>query len=241
MSKTSKPSTWRLPRGLLIIYEDRDILVVDKPAGLLTMGTDTDKTRTAYYALTDYVRKGYAKSSNRIFIVHRLDRETSGVLVFAKDMKARRYLQDHWDETTKKYLAVVHGRCEKQSQTISTYLAENSAQVVYSTSDPGKGKLSHTAYTVLKQTQEFSLLEVNLLTGRKNQIRVHLAGIGHPVVGDRKYGQGKTIHARLALHARSISFKHPFNGRQLSFEAKAPLYFKQLVGSVAWGDPPPRE
>ncbi|HEY5596500.1 MAG TPA: RluA family pseudouridine synthase [Candidatus Bipolaricaulota bacterium] len=232
MRKTSKPSAWRLPRGLLIIHEDRDILVVDKPAGLLTMGTDTDKTRTAYYALTDYVRKGYSKSPNRIFIVHRLDRDTSGILVFAKSMEAQRYLQDHWDETKKKYLTVVHGRCERKSQTISTYLAENSAQVVYSTSDPGKGKLSHTAYTVLKQTKDFSLLEVDLLTGRKNQIRVHLADIGHPVVGDRKYGQGKEVHARLALHAYSISFKHPFNGRQLAFEANVPLYFEQLVGSV---------
>jgi len=232
MRKTSKPSAWRLPRGLLIIYEDRDILVVDKPAGLLTMGTDTDKTRTAYYVLTDYVRKGYSKSPNRIFIVHRLDRDTSGILVFAKSMEAQRYLQDHWDETKKKYLTVVHGRCERKSQTISTYLAENSAQVVYSTSDPGKGKLSHTAYTVLKQTKDFSLLEVDLLTGRKNQIRVHLADIGHPVVGDRKYGQGKKVHARLALHARRISFKHPFNGKQLSFEANVPLYFEQLVGSV---------
>ena len=232
MRKTSKPSTWRLPRGLLIIYEDKDILVVDKPAGLLTMGTDTDKVRTAYYALTDYVRKGYSKSRNRIFIVHRLDRETSGVLVFAKNIEAQRYLQDHWDETKKKYLAVVCGRCERKSQTITTYLAENTAQVVYSTSDPSKGRLSHTAFTVLKQTKDFALLEVDLLTGRKNQIRVHLAGIGHPVVGDQKYGKSKQAHTRLALHARAISFKHPFSGKQLSFEAKVPLYFKQLVGNM---------
>lgn len=240
MHKNRRSSTWRLPRGLLILYEDRDILVVDKPAGLLTMGTDADKTRTAYYALTDYVRKGYSKSPNRIFIVHRLDRETSGILVFAKNREAQHYLQDHWDETAKRYIAVVHGRCERQSQTITTYLAENSAQVVYSTPDPGKGKLSHTAYTVLKLTKDFSLLEVDLLTGRKNQIRVHLAGIGHPVVGDRKYGKGKEVHARLALHARSISFKHPFNGRQLSFEANVPPYFEQLVGSVDRDGPPPR-
>jgi tRNA pseudouridine32 synthase/23S rRNA pseudouridine746 synthase/23S rRNA pseudouridine1911/1915/1917 synthase len=221
-----------LPRGVVILHEDRDILVVDKPAGLLTMGTDSDKTRTAYFVLTDYIRKGYSKSRNRIFIVHRLDRETSGVLVFAKNIEAKLRLQNQWRETEKKYLAVVHGRCERKSDTITTYLAENKAHVVYSTSDTRKGKLAHTAYRVLKQTKDFALLEVDLLTGRRHQIRVHLAGIGHAVVGDRKYGKGDRGHARLALHARSISFKHPFSGTQLTFETKVPLYFNQLVGGT---------
>ncbi len=115
-----------------------------------------------------------------MFIVHRLDRETSGVLVFAKSEEAKLRLQGAWGETEKKYLAVVHGRCPKSEETITTYLAENKAHVMYSTSDPAKGKLSRTAYKVLKQTKDFALLEVKLLTGRKNQIRVHLAGIGHP-------------------------------------------------------------
>ena len=222
MRNRSGPSARRPPRGLDIIYEDRDILVVDKPPGLLTMATDRNNTQTAYFILTDYIRKGYSKSRNRIFIVHRLDRETSGVLVFAKSREAKLCLQDHWKETEKKYLAVVHGRCDRKSETITTYLAENKAQFVYSTSDATKGKLSRTAYKVLKQTKDFALLEVDLLTGRKNQIRVHLAGIGHPVVGDEKYGKGDRGHARLALHARSISFKHPFSGRQLTFETKVP-------------------
>ena len=232
MHKRSGPSTKFLPRGLDIIYEDRDILVVDKPPGLLTMATDRDNTQTAYFILTDYIRKGYSKSRKRIFIVHRLDRETSGILIFAKSREAKLCLQDHWKETKKKYLAVVHGRCDRKSETITTYLAENKAQFVYSTSDATKGKLSRTAYKVLKQTKDFALLEVDLLTGRKNQIRVHLAGIGHAVVGDEKYGKGDRGHARLALHARSISFKHPFSGRQLTFETKVPEYFNQLVGSV---------
>jgi len=196
------------------------------------MGTDTDKTRTAYFILTDYIRKGYAKSRNRIFIVHRLDRETSGILVFAKSEEAKLRLQEQWKETEKKYLAVVHGKCDRKAETITTYLAENKAHFVYSTSDAAKGKLSHTAYKVLRQTEDFALLEVGLLTGRKHQIRVHLAGIGHPVVGDEKYGKGDRGHTRLALHARSISFKHPFSGKHLTFETKVPAYFNQLVGNV---------
>ncbi|TAK06725.1 RluA family pseudouridine synthase [bacterium] len=232
MRKHSSLSAKLLPKGLVILHEDRDILVVDKPPGLLTMGTDTDKTRTAYFILTDYVRKGYSKSRSRIFIVHRLDRETSGILVFAKNMEAKLCLQDQWKETEKKYLAVVHGQCDRKSETITTYLAENKAHFVYSTSDTRKGKLSHTAYKVLKQTTDFALLEVDLLTGRKHQIRVHLAAIGHPVVGDQKYGKGNKARKRLALHARSISFRHPFSGKQLTFETKVPVYFNQLVGNL---------
>ena len=228
-----------LPGGLSILYEDQDILAVDKPAGLLTIGTERDKSRTAYFILTDYVRKGAARSRQRIFIVHRLDRETSGVLIFAKSEEAKLRLQGHWRETEKQYLAVVHGTCEKAAQTITTYLAENKAHVVYSTSDPAKGKLSHTAYRVLKQTKDLALLEVNLLTGRKNQIRVHLAGIGHPIVGDRKYGDARQAAARLALHARSITFTHPFSGRRLTLSAGVPKYFAGLVGGSADLNQPP--
>jgi len=231
MQSPSQRTSRFLARGLAILYEDRDILVVDKPAGLLTMGTEREKARTAYFALTDYVRKGDARSRNRIFIVHRLDRETSGVLVFAKTAEAKFRLQGRWDETKKSYLAVVHGKCEKRSETITTYLAENSAHGVYSTADPRKGKLAHTAYTVLKETKDFTLLDVELLTGRKHQIRVHLADRGHPVVGDKRYGRADRAHGRLALHARSLAFRHPVSGKELTFGAKAPAYFRELVGS----------
>jgi tRNA pseudouridine32 synthase/23S rRNA pseudouridine746 synthase/23S rRNA pseudouridine1911/1915/1917 synthase len=239
MVPRKRPCPGRLSHGLAILHEDREILVVNKPAGLLTIGTEKDKSHTAYFVLTDYVRKGCARSRGRVFIVHRLDRETSGVLVFAKSEEAKRRLQGAWSETQKKYLAVVHGRCRKTEETITTYLAENKAHVVFSTSDPAKGKLSHTAYRVLKQTKDFALLEVDLLTGRKNQIRVHLAGIGHPIVGDRKYGGAQECHAGLALHARSISFRHPFSGRRLTFAAKVPAYFHKLVGGIAHQDRPP--
>ena len=195
------------------------------------MGTDRDKSRTLYALLTDYVRKGYSKSAKRIFIIHRLDRDTSGIVIFAKNMEAKLKLQGQWEETEKKYSAVVHGRLEKREGMISSHLAENKANLVYSTPDASKGKLSHTAYRVLKDTKEFSLLEVNLLTGRKHQIRVHLADIGHPVAGDEKYGKGKDEYKRLALHARSISFLHPSSGKRLTFESGFPEYFNTLVAS----------
>ncbi len=212
-----------------ILYEDKDVLVVNKPAGLLTVGTKTNKTRTVYYTLTDYVRKGCLKSRNRIFTVHRLDQWTSGVLVFAKSEEIKLRLQARWKETEKKYLAVVYGRPAQKEGIITSYLAENKAFVVYSTPDPAKGKLSHTAYKVLKETGRFSLLEITLLTGRKNQIRVHLADNGNPVVGDRKYGNSADDHRRLALHSKSISFKHPATGRQMTFQTKLPDYFIKLL------------
>ena len=209
-----------------ILYEDRDILVVTKPAGLLTVSTDKARERTAYWLLTDYVRKGCAKSSNRVFIVHRLDRDTSGILVFAKTEEAKFRLQEDWPRVEKTYLAIVHGHLEKPEGTISSYLAENSAQVVYSTTDTTLGKLSHTAYRVVQEANGMSLLEIKLLTGRKNQIRVHLADAGHPVVGDTKYGRKNDGHKRLGLHARTLAFKHPFNGKPLVFESPPPPHFR---------------
>lgn len=219
-------------KGIEIIYEDRDILVINKPAGLLTMASATEREKTAYHILTDYVRKGYSKSHKRIFIVHRLDRETSGIVIFAKTEEAKRRLQDGWDETEKRYVAVVYGKFPEKSGIITSYLAENAAHVVYSTKDSSIGKLSTTAYKVLKETRDFSALEVDLVTGRKNQIRVHFAEAGHPVVGDAKYGRKNDIHKRMALHARSISFAHPWNGRRMSLEAKVPTYFAGLVGDI---------
>ncbi len=215
----------------MILFEDDHVLVVAKPAGLLTIATEREKARTAYSILTDYVRRGTVRSRNRVFIVHRLDRETSGVLVFARTGDAKRRLQDGWEETAKQYLAVVHGRPDPPEGTITGYLAENRAHVVYATADPAKGKLSRTAYRVLAARGKVSLLEIDLLTGRKHQIRVHLAGLGHPVVGDRKYGKTGERAAGLALHARSITFTHPFTGERLTFTADPPAYFGRLAGS----------
>jgi 23S rRNA pseudouridine1911/1915/1917 synthase len=232
MQGHSKPNFKHLPKGLDIIHEDSAIIVVDKPPGMLTMGTEKEKERTAYFAITDYVRKGYSRSSKRIFIVHRLDRETSGIVIFARTEKDKFHLQENWRETRKTYLAVVHGRCQKPSGTITSYLAENRAHYVYSTEDREEGRLSHTAYRVLKEAKDFSLLEVDLLTGRKHQIRVHLAGIGNPILGDRKYGKENDGYKRMALHALSISFKHPVSGEELFIKTKVPEYFDRLVGGM---------
>jgi len=233
MTKRLSSTTKFLPKGLVILHEDRDILVMDKPAGLLTVATETEKLRTVHFALTDYIRKGSTKSRKALYVVHRLDKQTSGVLIFAKTETAKLNLQGRWKETEKVYLAVVHGRFAERSGTITSYLTENKAsQVVYATTDTAKGKLSRTAYQVLRETTRFSLLEVYPLTGRKNQIRVHLADIGHPVVGDRKYGKKDERFDRMALHARSISFNHPFSGKRLFFEAQVPEYFDKLVGPI---------
>ena len=231
MLKKKHSTSNHLPRGLEILYEDRDILVVDKPAGLLTVGTATNKFKTASYILGEYVRKGCLKSRNRIFVVHRLDQWTSGVLIFAKSEEVKDQLQDQWKDTKKKYITVVYGHLAPKEGTITSYLAENKAYVVYSTTDATKGKLAHTAYRVLKETRQFSLLEINLLTGRKNQIRVHMSDKGHPIVGDRKYGT-KDGYSRLALHSKWISFKHPISGEQMNFEAKVPDYFNTLIGNI---------
>jgi tRNA pseudouridine32 synthase/23S rRNA pseudouridine746 synthase/23S rRNA pseudouridine1911/1915/1917 synthase len=233
MSNRRPSERTHLARGVVILHEDRDILVVDKPAGLLTVGTDSGQSLTAYSIVTNYVRKGNPRSRDRVFIVHRLDRDTSGVLVFAKREAVKIRLQDDWHEVHKKYLAIVHGTCRRTSDTIRSYLAENKAQRVYSTADPAEGKLSQTAYRVLRQTKSLALLEIDLLTGRKNQIRVHLADIGHPIVGDRKYGRTDDRFPDLALHAYRLSFKHPHSGQELSFAAKIPTQFAKLVGKFA--------
>lgn len=221
-----------LSRGIEIIYEDRDILLADKPAGLLTVGTQTNKFKTAEFVLTDHVRKGSRKSRNRIFIVHRLDQWTSGVMIFAKREEAQWRLKAQWKDTEKKYIAVVYGHLDQKEGIITSYLAEDKAHAVYSTTDAQKGKLAHTAYKVLKETKRFSLLEIHLLTGRKNQIRVHMADQGHPVVGDRKYGKIKDGYERLALHSASISFKHPTSGEQMTVETKVPNYFNKLIHNI---------
>jgi tRNA pseudouridine32 synthase/23S rRNA pseudouridine746 synthase/23S rRNA pseudouridine1911/1915/1917 synthase len=182
------------PKGLTILHEDRDIIVIDKPAGLLTIGSEHNKTATAHYILNDYVRKGDPKSRNRVFVVHRLDQATSGLLIFAKSTPAKLFLQQNWSQTNKHYLAIVHGHLTPKDGTFTSYLNENSAHNVYPTS-ANQGKLAKTAYRVIKESTTLSLIDIQLLTGRKHQIRVHFAENGHPLVGKgvEKYHNGTNL------------------------------------------------
>ncbi len=238
MNSKAIGNTRFLPKGLLILHEDRDLLVVHKPNGLLSIASGNPGIRnpgqkTAYSALTDYVKKGTAKSRNRIFIVHRLDRDTSGIIIFAKTPQAKNFLQDNWDKNTKKYLALVHGKMKENEETLSSYLTENKELRVYSTTDRQTGKLAETRYKVINTTKNISLLDIKLLTGRKNQIRVQLADAGNPVVGDKKYGlkDKKTASSRfLALHAYKLICKHPYSGKEMIFTSPPPAFFNKLTG-----------
>ncbi len=233
MAKTQKkfkqPPKRYQPKELPILYEDHDIIVVDKIHGLLTISNEKIRENTAYFLLNDYVRKGNPKSKNRIFIVHRLDRDTSGVLVFAKTEKAKRYLQKEWSKFKKIYYAVVHGSMDQKEGLIKSYLAENSIHKMYSVKNPAKGKLASTGYKVIKESEKYSLLEINLITGRKNQIRVHLAENGHPVAGDKTYGKKGIGIKRLTLHAASLTISHPYTGTEMTFETEIPGYFHSLL------------
>ncbi len=230
--KPFKPAPRRFhPKGITVLFEDHDILVVDKSSGLLTVSTEQEKEHTAYFLLNEYVKKGNQKSKNRIFIVHRLDRDTSGVLVFAKHAAAKVYLQEEWKNFEKTYHAVVHGAMSESEGLITSYLTENSIHRMYSVKSEAKGKLAQTRYRVIKATDHYSLLEIGLLTGRKNQIRVHLAEAGCPVVGDKVYGEKGTDRGakRLMLHASSITFNHPHSKERMTFTAPLPPIMSHLV------------
>lgn len=225
--KKIKPIPYRhRPQGLTILYEDQDIIVIDKSSGLLTVKANYEKEKTAHHILTTYIRRGSARSTARVFVVHRLDRETSGVLVFAKSYKVKDNLKQQWGSVKKKYIAVVHGVLTEKSGTITSYLTENDDYEVSSVKDSGKGKLAKTKFKVIKESKRFSLLEIELLTGKKNQIRVHLSEKGHPIVNDDKYGNQGKVEGRLALHSHSLTFNHPHSGKRLTFQAKVPDYFE---------------
>lgn len=220
------------PRGLEILHEDRDLFVVNKEPGVLTTATRRDEPFTAENVLNDYVRKGCARSRKQVYLVHRLDRDTSGVLLFAKTEEAQQQIKDNWKKTEKFYLAAVYGHLKTKRGVFSSYLAENEDQFVYSVSDPSKGKLSQTAYAVIKETPTLSLVKIKLLTGRKNQIRVQFAEQGHAVAGDAKYGRKDPFRERLCLHAKSIAFDHPHSGKRLSFDTPIPDVFSRLAGGL---------
>jgi tRNA pseudouridine32 synthase/23S rRNA pseudouridine746 synthase/23S rRNA pseudouridine1911/1915/1917 synthase len=230
-AKPKIPARYR-PRGLEILHEDRDILVVNKEPGLLTVSYRRDETRTAEHILTNYLRKGNPRSSFAARVVHRLDRETSGLLVFAKSAQVQARLKNNWKQTEKIYLAIVHGHLASKTGIFSSTLTEDEDQFVHSVDDPGAGRLAETKYQVIKETRATSVVKVTLLTGRKNQIRVHFAENGHPVVGDPKYGRPDSARGRMALHAKFLAFPHPHRGERIAFDTGIPEYFQRLAGGL---------
>ncbi|KOH43215.1 RluA family pseudouridine synthase [Sunxiuqinia dokdonensis] len=215
-------------RGINVVHEDKDLIVVNKNAGLLTMATDKEKRATVYSILSNYVKD--KNKDNKIFIVHRLDRETSGLMLFAKNEEMQELLQESWKETVEErsYLAVIDGKLDPAEGSYRSYLFESKVFKVHSTNDPEKGREAITHYSTLKSNDNYSLLKVNLETGRKNQIRVHMQDMKHPIVGDKKYGSTSNPIGRLGLHAWVLAFKHPLTGKKMRFETSVPGSFLKL-------------
>lgn len=211
-----------------IIYEDEEIIVINKPSGLLSVASDKEKGSTAYRMLSDYVQQ--KDKHNRVFVVHRLDEDTSGVLMVSKNANIQKLLQNRWNELVKKrgYIAIVDGIMEKPSGTIKSFLKKNSQNMMYSSKKNGDGQLAITHFKVLKTNEKYSLLDVNIDSGRKNQIRVHLGDLGHNVIGDDKYGEPSNPIKRLGLHAYCLELVHPITGKLLRFKAPIPKEFDLL-------------
>lgn len=231
---------------LRIVYEDRWLIAVEKPSGMLTMSTGKTGEITAYSLVYDYMRGKH--NGGRVFIVHRLDRDTSGVLVFAKDHDTKTVLQENWDEavTERKYVAIMEGDITEEEGWIQTWLYENPKSMIVHcyefhgkddrNSPPRKGwqYASSHCRTIRRGTIEgkaYTCVEFELETGRKNQIRVHSQWIGHPIAGDRKYGAATNPLGRLGLHARTLSMTHPWTGKKLSFTSPLPKAFRKLKES----------
>jgi 23S rRNA pseudouridine1911/1915/1917 synthase len=215
--------------GLEIIHEDNDLLVVHKPAGLLTVATEHERERTAYAYLRTYLKQSHPRQ--KLFIVHRLDKFVSGVLVFAKSEGAKEKLQGmfHRHDIERKYWAIVDGHVAKDRGTIRSTLAEDQSKRMRSTNKVGAGKHAVTHWRVLRRLSNWTTLEVTLETGRKNQIRAHLSEMGHPIVGDRAYGSTVDPFGRIALHAFRLGFLHPTQGMPLLFETPPPPEFRKYL------------
>lgn len=217
------------PRGFEILHDDLDIIVGNKAPGILTVAAKWENENTVHNLLNLYVRKGNPRSNKCVYVVHRLDQATSGILIFAKSEEVQHFLKDNWKSAIKTYLTIVHGKLPRQSGTISSYLSEDENYMMHSSKDSSDGKLAITEYNVLKETDKYSLVKINLLTGKKNQIRVHMAQEGCPVVGDNKYGKANTPFKQLMLHSESLEVTHPHKKTRISFKAPVPSYFKKVL------------
>lgn len=212
-----------------ICYEDDHLLAIEKPAGLLSVASDRERERTAWRMVSQAVR--LKDPAARVYVVHRLDQDTSGLLLFAKSPEIKETLQKNWDSTVKErgYLAVVAGRPPETQGVVRSWLKETRTHLVYSVDAPCKdGKEAITEYQVVKAGESFSLLELYLQTGRKNQIRVHMQDLGCPVVGDKRYGGPKSPIGRLCLHAHRLVFTHPVTGQLVTLKSRKPRDFNRL-------------
>ena len=209
---------------LKIVYEDKDILIVNKPYHLLTIANDKEQDNTLYHKVYLYTKQ--KNKNNKIFIVHRLDYDTSGLIIVAKNIKSKNNLQNNWDNVKRKYMAVVNGVMEKKEDILKSYLLETKTNLVYSTKN--NGKLAITTYKEVINNSKYSLLDISIKTGRKNQIRVQLSDIGHSIVGDKKYGL-KGNYKRMFLHAYYLKFKHPITNEELEFELDVPKDFLDIL------------
>lgn len=214
--------------NLKILYEDKDLIAIDKPSGLLSISSSKENEITAYKLVSDYEKEKNPK--NKIFVVHRLDQDTSGVLLFSKNLKLRDFMQDNWNSIVKsrEYICVVYGKTLLHGR-FESYLTSDSFQKVYSTSNKKKGKFAITNYEMINYKNGFSLLKVLINTGRKNQIRVHLSEAGHTIVGDRKYGAKTNPINRLALHASELSLVDPRTKKILKIKSDVPQNILDLV------------
>ncbi len=211
-----------------ILFEDEHLIVVNKPAKLLSVANEKEKTRTAYHMVTDYVKSQHI--DNRIYVLHRLDRDTSGVLMFARDPETKELFQSRWNEivTRRGYKALVEGTPRPERDTIRSYLVETRTHMIFS-GDPGPGaREAITNYEVVKTGGGYSLLDISIDTGRKNQIRVHMKELGCPIAGDKQYGARTNPIGRLCLHANELSFNHPVTGEPVTFIAKTPRDFNRV-------------
>ena len=213
-------------KGINILHEDPDVIVVEKAAGILSCATRRGGEHTVEDALNDYVRKGQLRSRKQVYLVHRLDRETSGVMMVAKTPEVQEYFRSNWNDLTEKtYLARVHGILEEKEGLFESYLAEDQKTLlVRSVKNPKYGKLARTLYRVLSEEKDTSLVEVKLKSGRKNQIRVHFSENGHPIVGDSRYGRDR---GGLMLHSWKLAFVHPHTGKKMFFETEKPGFAKE--------------
>lgn len=205
-----------------ILYEDDDLIVINKPSGLVSEETRNNKYQTAFYMILEYCRK----KRQQAYLVHRLDQETSGVLMFVKNKRLYQELTHNWNKyvRTRGYIAIVEGKCQKGG-TIKNYLAEDKQLKMHIAKN---GQLAITQYKPLKLSKNYTMMEVFLDTGRKNQIRVHMSSLGHPIIGDKKYGAHMNPIKRLGLHAHEFSFEHPFTHKVLTFKAGIPETFTKL-------------